>query len=518
MTPGAADPELALWPLLEQRAAATPDALFAVDERDRALSFAAYRDAALAAAAGLRALGVGEGTAVSWQLPTRLDALVLVAALARLGAVQNPVLPFLREREVRFIARQSGARLLAVPRSFRGFDHLGMARALAAELPDLGVLDVEDGLPEGDPAGLPPAPVPVPAATAPVRWIFYSSGTTADPKGARHTDASVGSAGRAVVRALEMRAEDRNALVFPLTHIGGIAWLFAGLQAGFAQILVESFEAKSAVETLDRHGATVAGAGTVFHQAYLALQRERGAARILPRVRVFPGGGAPKPPGLHAEMKRAFGGAGIAAGYGLTEHPVATMGSVRDPDAELAVSEGSATRGTEIRVVRLDGRPAAPGEEGEIRLRGPHLCRGYVDAAQGAEAFDADGFLRTGDLGHLDAAGHLIVTGRLKDVIIRKGENLSAKEIEDHLSAHPKVRDVAVVGLPDAERGELACAVVVAADPAEPPTLPELCAFLRSRGLAALKLPEQLELTAELPRNASGKVLKRELRQRYAEP
>jgi acyl-CoA synthetase (AMP-forming)/AMP-acid ligase II len=319
-----------------------------------------------------------------------------------------------------------------------------------------------------------------------------------------------------MVEALELRPEDRNALVFPLTHIGGIGWLLAGLEAGFAQILVEAFEAKSATSVLRRHGVTVAGAGTVFHQAYLAAQREHGAEPLLPRVRVFPGGGAPKPPGLHAEMKRSFGGAGIAAGYGLTEHPIATMSSLRDPDAKLSACEGRATRGTEIRVVRLDGRPAATGEEGEIRLRGPHLCRGYVDAGLDAEAFDEVGFLRTGDLGQLDADGYLVVTGRLKDVIIRKGENISAKEIEDHLAAHPEVRDVAVVGLPDSERGERACAVVVPRDGAAPPTLAELVAFLRARGLAAQKLPEQLELSAELPRNASGKVLKRELRERLA--
>jgi non-ribosomal peptide synthetase component E (peptide arylation enzyme) len=260
----------------------------------------------------------------------------------------------------------------------------------------------------------------------------------------------------------------------------------------------------------------VAGAGTVFHQAYLALQRES-AAPVLPRVRVFPGGGAPKPPGLHAEMRAAFGGAGIAAGYGLTEHPIATMGSVRDPDDRLAETEGRATRGTELRVVRADGRSAAPGEEGEIRVRGPHLCRGYVDARLDVEAFDADGFFRTGDLGRLDAQGYLVVTGRLKDVIIRKGENLSAKEIEDQLAAHPKVRDVAVVGLPDPERGERACAVVVAADAAAPLGFDEMAAFLRGRGLAAQKVPEQLEHLPELPRNVAGKVLKRELRARYAE-
>jgi acyl-CoA synthetase (AMP-forming)/AMP-acid ligase II len=440
---------------------------------------------------------------------------VLVAALARLGAVQNPVLPMLREREVGFLTRQSGARLLLVPGVFRGFDHAAMARALAAESPGLDVLVVDAALPAGDPASLPEPPRAASPDTAPVRWVFYSSGTTADPKGARHTDFSVGAPGRAMCEVLELGPDDRNALVFPLTHIGGINWLYAGLIAGFAQIVVEVFDPEATPRVLAAHGVTCAGAGTVFHQAYLAAQR---ATRepLFPRIRSFPGGGAPKPPQLHYEIKRELGGAGIVSGYGLTEHPIAVMGTVQDPDEKLALTEGRATPGTRIRIVRADGGEAEPGEEGEIRLRGPHLCRGFVDPALDAEAFDREGWLRTGDLGVLDVDGHLAITGRLKDVIIRKGENLSAKEIEDHLYAHPLVREVAVVGLPDADSGERACAVVVPADPDAALDLAELARFLGERGLARQKIPEQLERIAALPRNASGKVLKRELRARFA--
>ena len=180
------DADLPLWPLVERRAAATPAALFAVDERDRTLTFAQYRDAVLQAAAGLAARGVGAGTVVSWQLPTRLEALVLVAALARLGAVQNPILPFLREREVGFIVRQLGARVLIVPTVFGGFDHAAMARTLARDTAGLDVLVADDALPDGDPAVLPPF-----AGAHDVRWVLYSSGTTADPKGVRHTDRAV---------------------------------------------------------------------------------------------------------------------------------------------------------------------------------------------------------------------------------------------------------------------------------------------------------------------------------------
>lgn len=494
-----------LWDLIERRAVATPEAPFAIDERNRQLGFAQYRAAAERVAAALHARGVGADAPVAWQLPTTLEALVLCAALARLGAVQVPILPILRAREVGFALRQTGARRVFVPGVFRGFDHAAMAHALAAELPGLAVDVVDDALAEADPAGLPAWRPPGPDA---VRWIFYTSGTTADPKGARHTDATLLAAARGMTARLELAPDDRVGLVFPFTHVGGVLWLMNGLLSGCALIAVSVFDPRTSVDVLARHGVTQAGAGTAFHQAYLAAQRERGGAAIFPRVRAFPGGGAPKPLQLHADVKRELGGAGIVSGYGMTECPVLAMGSPRDSDAKLAHTEGRACPASvEIRVV-----------DGELRVRAPQLFRGYLDASLDAAAFDADGFFRTGDLGQLDADGHVVVTGRLKDVIIRHGENISARELEDLLHAHPAVREVAVIGLPDPHTGERACAVVVPADPQAPPTLAQLTAFLLSRELAKPKLPEQLALVAELPRNATGKVLKQELRDRFGPP
>jgi acyl-CoA synthetase (AMP-forming)/AMP-acid ligase II len=507
-----------LWQLVERRAQATPEALFVVDEQDRELSFAGYRDAALRCAAGLHARGVGEGTAVSWMLPTGLEALVLVAALARLGARQNPILPIYRQREVGFVCRQSAARWLFVPRRFRDFDYEAMARQVAAEQPGLSPEVVDGALPEGDPGDLPPAPPP-PASPeqAPVRWLFYTSGTTSDPKGALHTDATLLAPGRSLVRVIELAADDRIALVFPLSHIGGTAWLAASLFSGAGNIAVAAFDPATSIDLLARHGVTQGLAGTAFHQAYLAAQRQRqGSGKLFPHVRSFPGGGAPKPPELHYEIKRELGGAGVVSGYGLTEAPILVMNTVRCPDEKLAETEGRPCEGVRVRIVRMDGRPATPGQEGEIRVTGPQVCRGYLDAALDAEAFDADGFFRTGDLGRLDADGYLTITGRLKDVIIRKGENISAKEVEDLLYTHPKVNDVAVIGLPDPTRGERACAVVCCEASGEPLAFDEMVAFCKDAGLMVQKIPEQLELVEALPRNATGKVLKHELRQRYA--
>jgi acyl-CoA synthetase (AMP-forming)/AMP-acid ligase II len=223
------------------------------------------------------------------------------------------------------------------------------------------------------------------------------------------------------------------------------------------------------------------------------------------------GGAAPKPPLLHSEVKAELGGAGVVSVYGLTEAPFVVLSSLRDSDDALARSEGRAAGGAELRIVDAAGRVCAPDVEGEIRVRGPQICRGYLDGKLDAEAFDAEGFFRTGDLGSLDARGFVRVTGRQKEIIIRNGENISAKEIEDLLYTHPKITDAAVIGLPDDRTGERCCAVVVAA-PGAALDLAEIVRHCEAAGLARQKLPEQLELVAVLPRNASGKVLKHELR------
>ncbi len=505
-----------LWELIEARAAATPDAPMAIDEDGLEIDFAGYRDRALRCAAGLAERGIGPGTPVSWVLPTRVETLVLCAALARLGARQNPILPIYREREVGFIARQSRARWLIGPRQFRGFDYETMLRDVAATTADadgLSVLIADPDLPRGDPTSLPPAPGGEPDAT---RWLFYTSGTTADPKGALHSDASVAAFSFGMARALSLAPDDRVAMVFPFTHIGGIGWLFACLAAGCTQLVVAAFDPTTTIEWLARRGVTQATAGTAFHQAYLAAQRARPETPLFPDVRTFPGGGAPKPPALHFEIRAEMGGAGIVSGYGMTECPIISMNRVGADDEVLAHTEGPVNPpSAEIRVVTHDGRDAGPDEEGELRVRGPQLFQGYLDPALDAAALDERGYFRTGDLGYLDADGNVVVTGRLKDVIIRKGENISAREIEDLLFEHPKVEDVAVVGLPDPETGEQACAVVVCRDASDPLDFDEMVAFLEAARLMRQKIPERLERVEALPRNPTGKVLKHELRERF---
>jgi len=505
-----------LWELIERRVAETPDATMAVDEDGRTLTFREYHDAAERAAAGLAELGVGEGTPVSWALPTWLESLVLVGALARLGAVQNPILPIYRHREVGFVTKQTGAKLLIVPSTWKGFDYEGMAREIAAEQPGLEVLVVDRKLPDADPVSLPPAAPPASSPEdAPVRWAFYTSGTTADPKGAQHTDRTIMASAYGMTLALAIQPEDVSALVFPFTHIGGIGWLFSSMMVGFKTIVIEAFDPTATIAVMQREGVTLAGAGTPFHMAYLAAQRQNPGEPLFPKARAYPGGGAAKPVQLHYDVKKELGGVGVVSGYGLTECPILSMAAVGDPDVKLAETEGRTTPGVEVKVVKLDGSVAEAGEEGEIRVTGPMLFRGYVDPSLDADAFDGDGWFRTGDLGFRDADGYIAITGRLKDVIIRKGETISAKEVEDLLFTHPGIDDVAVIGLQDDASGERACAIVVPADKEAPPNLEDVFDFCTKAGLMTQKIPEQLEIVDVLPRNATGKVLKHELRKQY---
>jgi cyclohexanecarboxylate-CoA ligase len=501
-----------MWQLAEQRADASPDAEMLVDETGRRVTFGQFRDQAERVSGGLRADGVGTGTAVTWQLPTTADALVLTAALARLGATQNPVIPGYGPRNLEFVARQTGTELLVATTGWNGHDLGAQARDVASRLPGLRLLVL------GDTTALPESDVVPPAASSggeAARWIFYTSGTTAEPKGARHTDASVIASAAGVVQALAVTASDRVGLVFPVAHIGGCGtWLGACLLSGCTLILDSAFSTARTIALQQRERVTIAGSGTVFTQIYLDAQRKQPQKPLFPDVRVLTAGAAPRPSALHGEVKRELGGIGVLSGYGMTEAPILSMAATTDPDEVLSTTEGKPCPGVDLRVVSPDGALLGPGQAGELRVKGPQVMRGYVDGALNADAFDEDGYLRTGDLGVLDAAGYLTITGRIKDVIIRKGETISARAIELELLAYPVVADAVVVGLPHPAQGELACAIVVVAEGKETPALDDIIAHLRDRGLPPSHWPERLEIFADLPRNSTGKVLKDELRAR----
>jgi cyclohexanecarboxylate-CoA ligase len=510
-----------VWELVARRAHESPNQVMLVDDRGRRITASGYAQACEGFAAALaRQHGIRPGDVVTWQLPTTIEAMVVMGGLARLGAVQNPVIPILRRREVEFITRQAGTRLLIVPDRFRGFDHRAMASDVSSDV-GFDVLVLRDpaggqpgriGLPLDDVADLSPPP-----HDDAVRWLYSSSGTTADPKGVQHTDRSIMHGATGMIAVLGFRADDVYPVVFPVAHIGGMSALTTQLVSGARLVLMEAFDAAASPAFMAREGATLLGSALPFFRAYLEAQQAHGPEPLFPELRACLNGGAPKPPALHAEVRTTLGGVGIIGSWGLTEFPIATFGSLDDPDDLIAMTEGRAVPGVTIRAVDADGRDVPAGTEGELRLRGPQQFTGYLDPSLDSDAHDERGFLRTGDLGVVEPTGHVRITGRIKDVIIRNAENLSALEIEHALVQHASVSDVAVIGLPDPRTGERACAVIVVAPGASAPTLAELGEHCRRLGLANQKIPERVEIVDALPRNLLGKVVKRDLRSRYSE-
>ena len=296
------------WRLIDERATRTPDRRFLSDERGRVLTFEGYRALSEEVAAGLADLGVRGSHVVSWQLPTNLEAAVLMAALCRLGVRQNPILPILRRAEVSLITGQVDSGWLVVPGVYRSFDFATMATESVGAR-DCRILltsdygeDAELSLPRGDPSGLPPATDP----GDDVRWYYYSSGTTATPKGAMHTDSSVMSSSIAQIAYIGLRDDDLFPIPFPITHIGGIMLLTAYQRVGAELLFIETFDPVASSELMAERGATLLGSATPFFQAYLAAQRRHGDSPMFPRLRQLQAGGAPITPELNAEMRAGF--------------------------------------------------------------------------------------------------------------------------------------------------------------------------------------------------------------------
>jgi cyclohexanecarboxylate-CoA ligase len=383
------------------------------------------------------------------------------------------------------------------------------------------------------------AALPAPAASA--EWVYFTSGSSGLPKGARHTDATLLAAayGWTLQGRVGELDGDVGSMAFPVAHVGGIIYVMSQLISGFPIVLAEAFDAAT-IDLFRRHTVTMSGGSTVFYTALLAAQRglaagsgepdqtkgpaglaagedsaDSAGSRLLPSLRVLKGGGAPCPPAVYWAVRDEMG-VTVAHDYGMTEVPMICVASPGDTDEQLANSDGKPIAGNEVRIVD-DSAVLPAGVEGEIQVRGGAVCHGYTDPSLDADAFTADGWFRTGDRGQLRPDGHVEVTGRTKDLIIRKGEKIAPLELETLLIQHPAVAEVAVVGLPDDERGERVCAVLVTRSGASAPSLDEVSSFLRARGLMPQKLPEQVEVVGELPRTGLGKVAKLALRDKFSD-
>ena len=487
-----------LWGLVASVADEHPNRVVAVDDYGRSLTSSQLRDEAESVAAGLVELGMGPGSIVSWQLPTTLESAVMLAACARLGVVQNPIIPMLRHAEVGHIAGQIRTDLLIVPKQWRGFDHEAMAaelglRSWSADYEASPTASTPMRLPSGDVSQL-PAP---PTTNDDCRWIYFSSGTTAAPKGVRHNDIGAIASGASLSERLGFGPTDVYPIAWPFTHIGGIAMLVTSLNTGVRLVLFDVFDPATTADRMATHGPTMLGSAVPFFRAFLDAERRSGSA-LLTNVRGCVGGGAPIPGEVNQDLIDTFGVAGVVGAYGLTEFPNCTCEWFDGPHVGRDV--GPAGPGVEARVV-----------DRELQLRGTQCFLGYVDESLNAAAFTDDGWFRTGDLAEIDEDKRIRIVGRLKDVVIRNAENISATEVEEAVLFHDAVADVAVIGLPDSRTGERVCAAIVLTPGAtiDVPTLANHCIQL---GLAKYKCPEQIVVLEAIERNSMGKIQKDKVR------
>jgi acyl-CoA synthetase (AMP-forming)/AMP-acid ligase II len=276
---------------------------------------------------------------------------------------------------------------------------------------------------------------------------------------------------------------------------------------GLETVLMDGWHAPSAARLIESEGVTVTS-GTPFHLAGL-LDAADAEGMAMSQLKEYSLGGTTVPPSLISRCDER--GVNAFRSYGLSEHPTISTGCSSDSLEDRLGSDGQLNDGVEVRIVDESGKDLPCGMEGEILSRGPELFVGYRRESRDTEIVEDGGWLRTGDIGRLDARGYLTITDRKKDLIIRGGENLSSREIEDHLVTHPAILDAAVVGLPDPRLGErVAAFVILRTDTAL--TIEDLGHFFISKGVARQKTPERLMFVTELPRTAAGKVLKQELR------
>ena len=467
----------------------------------------------LSIAGGLARLGIGPGDVVAIWVPNWLEGALAYQGALMLGATVVPIVHIYGAHEVGFILRESRARVLIMPDRWRNIDYSERFGAIIGT-PALEhiVLIGEHG-----PAGSIPwtrIAHAEPATTLPTTHpderclLIYTSGTTADPKGVQHTTNTLVAEIRST--AATMGAQTGvNLAAFPAGHIAGVLGLLRMFVLGISTVSMDVWDAGLAARLIPDHGIT-GMAGAPFYLATLMDEAAR-QGTDLSSLTNFMVGAASVPPSLVERGDRT----GICAyrAYGSSEHPVITTGTPADPLDKRAGTDGRLTAGNEIRLLDEDDRQVGVGGDGEIISRGPELFIGYTDPILDADSFLPGGWFRTGDIGRLDDEGYLTITDRKKDVIIRGGENIASKEVEDLLMLHPAVVEAAVVGQHDERYGERVAAFVQLR-PGQSLDLDDVRRHFATLGVARQKTPEHLVPIGELPRTPSGKVRKVELRDR----
>jgi cyclohexanecarboxylate-CoA ligase len=474
-------------------------------------------------------------------LPNCLEFIVVTLATLRIGAICCPLMPIFREREVAFCLRRSRARVLVVPDEARGRHPAGEVASLLSEasifsgslplklehvivsasgrkvhpLPAFNEnsvrwLRLQEALSavKVDPAAL-DARRPKPTALA---QLLFTSGTSGEPKGVLHRNDVLMRAAAMEVEHLGLHSDDRVFIPSPLAHQTGFLYgMWLAIVMGVPQIVQPVWNAARALRALNDWDGTFVQAATPF-LADLVQAVEEGASPPA-ALRIFVATGAAVPRSLAERATRILGTA-VCGAWGTTESGLGTLAAPGDEAAKVWGTDGRALRGIRLRIADANGQVLPAGEEGHFEVASPTMFEGYVDHPDWtAAAFTPDGWFRTGDLGVMDEAGYIRITGRVRDVINRGGEKIPVAEVEQLLADHPAIADVAIVAMPDARLGERACAFVVLRA-ALTLDFARMQHYLDACQVAKQYWPERLEIVTELPRTPSGKVQKFVLRER----
>ncbi|WP_188772922.1 AMP-binding protein [Novosphingobium endophyticum] len=492
-------------------AEAEPDFVALIDG-DAKVTRARLVTGAEALSAAMHARGLRPGNVIAFQVPNWREAMVINLAAAMSGLVVNPIVPIYRDHEVTQMLDDCGARAFFVASSFRKYDFAAMARRIKVNLPNLDHVFTVRGQGLDDYAALVAEGHGIPFARPRVdplgvKMVLYTSGTTGRPKGVLHSHVSLSRVVRESAAYWGLIPGEATLMPSPVTHVSGYAnGLEAPFICGTRTVLMEAWNAQEAIDLIDRHRLVGTVAATPFLVELAAAALASG--NRLPSFRFFACGGAAVPNDLIPAANAAFANCRAFRVFGASEVPLVTFGW---PNVtSLAATTDGAIVDYDVRIVDHEDTDLPDGSEGEILARGPGMLLGYADEVQSCEAITADGYFRTGDLGVRTPEGALTITGRKKDLIIRGGENISAREIEDVLHGHPHVREAAVVAMPHERLGEGICAYIIADGPT--PTAEDLAAHIIGSGLARQKIPERFEFREDFPRTASGKIRKDMLR------
>ena len=496
--------------VLARRLRETPDRE-ALTDGTRRLTYRELAHGIDRMAARLRALGIGQGDVVTIQLPNWIEFAFVFFALERLGAVAVTVSVDFRSRELEYIMRFAGSKMLVCCAQFRDFDHVAMAEELRPRLPALACIGVVRGAPRpgmvslddiaaagGPPAGF----VPVAMDADAVMRMAFTSGTTGNPKGVMHSHNTTLAATRILNGDLGLAADDVMMIWLPLGLNWGYLTLVQSVLACAKAVLLDRFRPAVALDLIERERVTYIPSAPASLTSI--LQERDLTRRDLSSLRIVVSGGASAPVETIRAWRRAAPGVLLEL-LGMLETGYQAYTRATDDPERVAGSVGRPASDMGLKLVDANGREVARGEEGDICCDGPSVHLGYHNnPTANAEAFLPDGWFRSGDLGMIDTDGNLRIVGRLKEMINRGGKKFFPREIEEILYTHPQVLYAAIVGIPDPRLGERNCLCLVPR-PGETPTLKSLVAFLGD-SVATYKLPERLELFTQFPFTPTGKI------------